>query len=238
MPRCSKSLVRWPRRSSNELSTMMRRTSLALSVAGLVVLMIAVGASTQADTKPTVGILPFDVVSVAGATRQAGEGLARLVRIEMVRAKEVSPMLLERKAETKKPVDPQEAARIGTAAGADFVLIGAVLEAATSQSSKGANSGRLMSRLGVRGRVSKTKAEVTLHAELVDSRSGEIVHEFEVKGSESDVGVGADVWTVIGGVDLEDDAWLKAPMAKALREAAQKVAREVGGQTKKRKARP
>jgi hypothetical protein len=40
------------------------------------------------------------------------------------------------------------------------------------------------------------------------------------------VGVGADIWTSLGGFDVGDTSWDKSPMGKALREAAQKLAAE------------
>jgi len=72
----------------------------------------------------------------------------------------------------------------------------------------------------------KTRAEVRLHVEIVNSE-GATTHAFEVEGDNTDVGIGADLWTTLGGFDVGDAGWDKSPMGKALREAAEKLVNEV-----------
>jgi curli biogenesis system outer membrane secretion channel CsgG len=78
----------------------------------------------------------------------------------------------------------------------------------------------------VGGSLTRTKAEVMMHVELV-GRDGDVHDTFEVEGSNTDVGVGADIWTTLGSFDAGDTGWEKSPMGKALREAAQKLSAEV-----------
>lgn len=193
---------------------------------GIVVAILACPPAALAQGRAKVGILPFDVVSVQGAASQAGQALARTTRLELAREKKVTPVLLELPQGQKHPLDPAPAAAIGKAAGVDLVILGTVLDTNTSRSSTGANTGRVLSGVGVGGRVSRTRARVLLYVQLVDPASGRVVHEFEAEGSETDVGVGADVWSTIGRVGTSDDRWLGTPMGKAIRQAARKIAAE------------
>lgn len=192
-----------------------------LVLASLIVFFTAVtGASAQ---QTAVGLLPFDVVSVSGAGAQAGENLAKLLRVEMIRARKLRPVLLDLPAEARLPLDASVAAETGKSAGAAVVVAGTVIEATETHSSNSANTGGLMGRVGVGGSVSKTTAHVSLNVELIDAATGQSLKNFEVNAKNTDVGVGADFSSVLGGVDVGGSGWDKSPMAKALREAARKI---------------
>lgn len=201
----------------------------------LTLVIAAIGARPAAAQQVTVGLLPFDVVSVEGAGTQAGESLAKLIRVEMIRAKKVRPVLLELPAESKLPIDALDAAKIGKAGGAALVVSGTVIEAVESHSSNSANTGGLMGNLGVGGSLSRSTARVSLNIELVDAETGETVKNFEVSAKNTDVGLGADFSTTLGSMDLGGGAGDKTPMAKALREAARKVNEEVAKVAVKRR---
>lgn len=196
----------------------MRRHVLALTV------LLCTAASAGAQ-QVAVGLLPFDVVSVRGAGGEAGQNLARLVRVEMIRARKVRPILLDLPADAKLPMDATAAGQIGKAGGAALVVAGTVIEATESHSSNRANTGGLLS--GVGGSVSKSTARVSLNVELIDAETGESVKSFEVNAKNTDLGVGADFSSALGGADIGGSAWDKSPMAKALREAARKINDEV-----------
>ena len=83
----------------------------------------------------------------------------------------------------------------------------------------------------VGGSMTRTRAEVKMHVELA-GKDGEVSDAFPVEASNTDVGVGTDIWTAIGSFDLGDHGWDKSPMGKALREAARKLSTE----TMRRKA--
>lgn len=182
-----------------------------------------------------VGLLPFDVVSVSGAGYQAGENLAKLLRVEMIRARKVRPVLLELPPSTKLPMDASAAAQIGKGGGAQLVVSGTVIEATETHSSNSASTGGLLNGIGVGGNVSKSTARVTLNVELIDAETGESVKNFEVNAKNTDVGVGADFSSVLGAADIGGSGWDKSPMAKALREAARKVNDEVARAAASRK---
>lgn len=198
----------------------MQRYVLALTV------LLCTAASAGAQ-QVAVGLLPFDVVSVRGAGGEAGQNLAKLVRVEMIRARKVRPILLDLPADAKLPMDATAAGQIGKAGGAALVVAGTVIEATESHSSNRANTGGLLSGIGVGGSVSKSTARVSLNVELIDAETGESVKSFEVNAKNTDLGVGADFSSALGGADIGGSAWDKSPMAKALREAARKINDEV-----------
>lgn len=183
--------------------------------------------ATASAQQVSIGLLPFDVVSVTGAGYQAGENLAKLLRVEMIRGRKLRPVLLELPSGAKLPIDASAAAQIGTGAGAQLVVAGTVIEANETHSSNRANTAGLLNGIGVGGSVAKTTAHVTLNVEVIDAATGESVKNFEVDAKNTDVGVGADFSTVLGGADIGESGWDKSPMAKALREAARKVNDEV-----------
>jgi curli biogenesis system outer membrane secretion channel CsgG len=180
-----------------------------------------------AAQQTAVGLLPFDVVSVSGAGREAGANLAKLLRVEMIRARKVRPVLLDLPADARTPVEANVAAQVGKAGGAALVVSGTVIEATESHSSNSAHSGGLLGAVGVGGSVSKSTAHVSLNVDLIDAETGESVQNFEVDAKNTDLGVGADFSTALGGADIGGAGWDKSPMAKALREAARKINDEV-----------
>jgi curli biogenesis system outer membrane secretion channel CsgG len=190
--------------------------------------LIALALSTPAHAQQVpVGLLPFDVVSVSGAGSEAGVNLAKLLRVEMIRARKLRPVLLDLPSDAKLPVEADVAAQVGKAGGAAVVIAGTVIEATESHSSNSANTGSLMGGLGVGGSLSKSTARVTLNVDLVDAETGESIKNFEVNAKNTDVGVGADFSSALGGVDVGGSGWDTSPMAKALREAARKINDEV-----------
>jgi hypothetical protein len=196
---------------------------------GLIVLFAGVLlARPHAAAKLAVGIVPFDVATVNGATVSSGQAMAKLLRIEMVKSAKLQPTLL--------PVthSNQEAATAGATANSDIVVVGTVLSADTSESDRSANSGGLFGgALGAGGRIRRTTTTVELHIELVNPKTGEIVDTFEVEAKNSGTSVGADFSTALGGIDNEGSGFDQSTVGKALREAAQKVAAEVAKRSDK-----
>ncbi|HET7616868.1 MAG TPA: CsgG/HfaB family protein [Vicinamibacterales bacterium] len=197
----------------------MLRRALAF---GALLVGLGLAAPARAQQLP-IGLLPFDVVNVSGAAGDAGANLAKLVRLEMIRGRTLRPILLELPADAALPLDPSNAAQIGAGAGAALVVAGTVVDATQQHSSNRANTGALLSGFGVGGSVSKQTARVSLDIEVIDAATGQLVKTFEVEGKNTDVGVGMDFSSALGGLGVGDDAWEKSPMGKALREAARKV---------------
>jgi curli production assembly/transport component CsgG len=173
-----------------------------------------------------VGIAPLDVAVVEGASANSSEVLARLIRFEMLKVKGLRPDLLQLPPDVQPPLPPKKAGALGRKAAVDVVLVGTVLEAASSQSSHGASTGYFGMSVG--GKVNRSSANVTVHVELINPATGEIADMFEVTARTSGTGLGADIWTGIANVNVGDAAWEKTSMGKALREVSQKIATEVG----------
>jgi hypothetical protein len=188
-------------------------------------LLIAPTASAQDRTR--IGLLPFDIANVSGGTHTAAQALAKLVRVEMITDKRVQPILLDIPSGAKLPLSPSQLATLATEYDLQMIIAGTILEAETTRGSNSVSTRGLGGRLGssVGTSVSRTRAEVSMHVELV-TRDGEVDHAFQVDGTNTDVGVGADIWTSLGGFDIGDTSWDKSPMGKALREAAQELAAE------------
>lgn len=189
------------------------------------VVALGLGSAGQPGNAPlTVGVAPFDVAAVEGATMAASDALARLVRVEMLKSKGLQPELLELPPGTRPPLASKTAAALGRKASVDLVLVGTILEAKSSHSSHGASTGRFGISLG--GRVNRSSANVTVHIELVNPATPGVPETFEVKGKASGTGIGADMWTALGSFTVGDAGWETTPMGKALREVAQKIVKE------------
>jgi hypothetical protein len=193
----------------------------------VVVFALLVTTSAAAQDRVRVGLLPFDIANVDGGTTSAANALAKLVRAEMITDRRVQPILLELPEGAKLPLSEKQLAELIEQNDLGLIVAGTILEAETTRGSNRVSTGGLGGRLGsaVGGSLSRTRAEVTMHVELVDD-DGEVKDTFQVEGSNTDVGVGADIWTSLGGFDVGDSGWDKSPMGKALREAAQKLAAE------------
>jgi hypothetical protein len=194
---------------------------------GFVVLALLMASSAAAQDRTRIGLLPFDVANVSGGTHTAAQALAKLVRVEMITDKRVQPILLEVPPGARLPLSASQLAALATEHDLQMIIAGTILEAETTRGSNRVSTRGLGGRLGssVGTSVSRTRAEVSMHVELV-TRAGEVDHAFQVEGTNTDVGVGADIWTSLGGFDVGDTSWDKSPMGKALREAAQKLAAE------------
>ena len=196
--------------------TSLFRTVLALSL---------IASAFAADAPLRAGILPFDVVSVNGATDAAGRSLAKLVRVEMIKTHKLAPELLTPPSGASSPLPPAQAASLGAQSNVDIVLVGIVVDASVSQSSKGLSTS--VFGTGVSGRVNRSTATVSLHMDLVSPSAGAVVDSFDVEGKGSETGVGTDMATSLGAFDVGDGSWMKTPMGKALQEAARAVTDEV-----------
>jgi curli biogenesis system outer membrane secretion channel CsgG len=196
-------------------------------VAGVLVLASTVSALAAGDGPLRAGILPFDVVSVDGAQADTSTALAKLVRIEMIKGRKLTPVLLTLPSGAETPVPPDAAATIGKSATVSVVIVGTVIDASVTHSTRSASTGGLLGSIGVGGEIDRANARVSLHIDLVDPATGKIADSFDVEGKSSETGVGMDFSTALGGLNQGGDAWEKTPMGKALSEAARKVNDEV-----------
>ena len=203
------------------------------SIGTFVVLLAWINSTVAAQDRRSVGIPPFDLASVEAGV-EARTSLATLVRVEMLKNPELNPQSLTLPRGTFPPLPDKQAIALGREAEVQFVVLGTILEATVTRSSnrvaKGGGLGRVIG--AVSSSVTRVTAKIALHAELLNTVTG-TTEAFEVSATNTDVGVGADLSTTLGGFGAGDEGWQKTPMGKALREAAQKLVEEVARRTAK-----
>ncbi|MCC7032226.1 MAG: hypothetical protein IT179_05245 [Acidobacteria bacterium] len=190
---------------------------------------VLTGTHAAAQGRARVGLIPFDVASVDGGTHQAATALAKLVRAQMITSRTMQPVLIDLPAGETLPLPEDRLAALAAEHNVALIVAGTVLDATTTHGSNRVSTGSLGRVAGignVGGSMRRTRAEVRLHVEMVNPE-GSTIHAFEVQGDNTDVGIGADLWTTLGGFDVGDAGWDKSPMGKALREAAEKLVNEV-----------
>jgi curli biogenesis system outer membrane secretion channel CsgG len=154
----------------------------------------------------------------------------------MIKSRQLQPVVLEPPPGKATPLAPSAIVAAASSVEVDLVVSGTVLEATTERSSNRVSTyGLPTGGYGnVGGSLTKVKAKVVIQVELIDATTGQTVDTFEVEGADTDVGVGADIYTTLGSFGAGDSGWDKSPMGKALREAAQKGAGEVARRATKR----
>lgn len=199
----------------------------------LVALLLALTPNVStAQERRSVGIPPFDLASVEGGA-ETRTALATLVRVEMLKNQELNPQTLALPRGVVPPLPTRQAAELGREAAVQFVVLGTILEATVTRNSNRATKGGLGRVIGgVSASVTRVTAKITIHAELVNVTTG-ATEGFEVSATNTDVGVGGNLSTTLGGFGAGDDGWQKTPMGKALRGAAQHLVAEVAKRTAK-----
>ena len=174
-----------------------------------------------------IGILPFDDASGAGAG--LGELVAKQIRSEFLKDQKFTPKLIQYKPkdeEESTTVDADKAMELGKKNGVEYVLAGTILEAESSSSSSGRGGVSILGQ-SVGSSLRTVKATITLQGELVSVKQGKQVGTFRVTGSKTDRSVGGEVsteWTSVGSEGSVDSS---APTIKALRDAVEKLVKEV-----------
>jgi hypothetical protein len=195
-------------------------------------LLAALASSTlSAQGQRSVGIVPFDVTSIEGSGVEAGRVLATLVRVELLNNQRLLPRLIKLPEGARLPLQTKDASTLGRDSEVEFIVVGTVLEASSARSNNRATTraiGKVLggAGAGVSGSLTRTTAKVTLHVQLVPSKSSD-PQAFEVSESHTDIGVGADLHTTLGAFSAGDAGWQKTPMGKALRDAARKISVEL-----------
>jgi curli biogenesis system outer membrane secretion channel CsgG len=204
----------------------MRRAATVLCL----LTMLAPAATGAAAPPLRVGVVPFDFATSDGNSSRAAASLAKLLRAQMIMGRQLQPVVLDVPAGARPPLAPDALVAAASGAEVQVVVAGTVLEATVSHSS---NRLRLP-RSGLGGSLTRVKAKVVLQIELDDPATGQAFDSFLVEGSNTDVGLGADIYTVLGSFEAGDNGWEKSPMGKALREAAQRASQQVARRAGKR----
>lgn len=205
----------------------MQVRQLAIAVCALAASLAVAPAAWAGDDTPQikVGVLPFvDATGSGGA--ESGAVLGRLVQAEIIHSTELQGRVLNNPGIAPEDVDVEKATEIGQSRNVDVVLIGTVLEASSSHSNKGANTGRIFGH-SVGANVQRAKATVVLQGDVIDVSSGKRIASLRVKGDNSDTKIGATAWTNFGMISSDDNAWLESPLGKATQEAVAELVRKL-----------
>jgi len=173
------------------------------------------------------GILSFEDASGAGA--ELGELVAKQIRSEFLKDQKFTPKLIQYKPKDEEElttVDVDKAIELGKKNGVEYVLIGTILEAESSSSSSGGGGVSVLGQ-SVGSSVQTVKATITIQGELVSLKQGKQVASFRVTGSKTDRSVGGEVSTEWGSVGSDAGADSSAPTIKTLRDAVEKLVKEV-----------
>ncbi len=195
----------------------MQRRFILLVIALACSAALVIQASPVQSTK--IGILPF--LDASGAMQgDTAAALSRLVQAEMSHsAPSLSAKVLTLDSSTKlADLDQDKAVQIAKGANVDVVLLGTVLEAKASESTKG---GWLPSIAGQSAsvQVRSVKANVTLQGDLYRISDGGKIASLRVPGSHTDNKFGGGVYTNLGAWDGHSSVFLDSPLGKALQKA-------------------
>lgn len=191
--------------------------------ATLLIGVLLMGASTLSAQK--IGVLTFEDASGIGGG--FGEQVAKFIRSEMLRDKKYLPKFIsyEPQGGQSATVDVETALEIGRKNAVDYVIIGTILEAESRSGSTGIGGISVMGQnLGTSAR--SVSAKITLQGDLVSVKEGKLLESFRTDGSATERSVGANVSTEWGNFD-GDAAQNDAPTAKALREATERLVKEM-----------
>jgi Curli production assembly/transport component CsgG len=204
----------------------MRARHVAVAVCVLAIVLAATAARGQDDPPQVkVGVLPFVDATGSGGV-ESGATIGRLVQAEIVHSTELLGRVLKADGTTPEDIDVAAAAEIGRSRSVDLVLIGTVLDASSSSSRKGANTGRIFGQ-SVGADVQRAKATVELQGDIVKVATGRRIASLRVKGEDSDTRVGATAWTNLGSISSDSSAWMESPLGRALQKAVAELVRRL-----------
>ena len=175
-----------------------------------------------------IGVLPFEDASGVGGA--FGEQVAKLIRSEFLKDQRFTPKFIQYKPkneEESSTVDVEKAIEVGKKNGVEYVLIGTILEAEATSSYSGLGGVRVAGQY-IGSSLRTVKATITIQGDLVSVKEEKLIRSFRTTGSKTDRSVGADVSTEWGpSLNLDNFADNNTPNAKALREAVEKLVKEV-----------
>jgi hypothetical protein len=213
--------------------SLLRTSSLGLLVVALAVAFVArpprlAAAASQGGAQGVkIGILPF--LDASGAmSRDTAAAVSRLVQAEMSHsAPNLNGTVLTLDGSTRlEDLDGEKAVDVAKAAKVDVVILGTVLEAKSSESTKG---GWLPSIAGQSASVNvrSVKANVTLQGDLYRVADGGRITSLRVPGSHSDNKFGGGVYTNLGAWDGHSSVFLDSPLGKALQAAVTDLVKKI-----------
>ena len=194
----------------------------------LLAIALAIPVLVAGQAQPVkIGILPF--LDASGAMHgDTAAAISRLVQAEVSHsAPTLSAKVLTLDASTPlESLDQEKAVQIAKAANVDVVLLGTVLEAKSSESTKG---GWLPSVAGQSASVQmrSVKANVMLQGDLYRVTDSGKIASLRVPGSHSDNKFGGGVYTNLGAWDGRSSVFLDSPLGKALQKAVTDLVKKI-----------
>jgi hypothetical protein len=174
-----------------------------------------------------IGLLPFEDAS--GVGEAFGEHVAKLIRSEFLKDQKITPKFIQYKPKDEQEpatVDVETAIELGKKNGVEYVLIGTILEAEATSGSSGLG-GISVAGQSVGSSLRTVKATITIQGDLISVSQGKQIGSFRTTGNKTDRSVGADVSTAWGSLNTDSTFDESAPTSKALREAVEKLVKEV-----------
>jgi curli biogenesis system outer membrane secretion channel CsgG len=174
-----------------------------------------------------IGILPFEDATGTGA--EIGEQVAKLIRSEFLKDQRITPKFIQYKPkdeEESSTVDLEKAIELGKKNGVEYVLIGTILEAEATSSASGIG-GISVAGQSLGSSLRTVKATITIQGDLISVKQAKQIGSYRTTGNRTERSVGADVSTSWGSLNTDRNADYNSPNAKALREAVEKLVKEV-----------
>ena len=174
-----------------------------------------------------IGVLPFEDATGMGA--EFGEQVAKFIRSEFLKDQRFLPKFIQYKPaneEESSTVDVEKAIELGKKNGVEYVLIGTILEAEATSGSSGIG-GISVAGQSIGSSLRTVKATITIQGDLISVAQRKQVGSFRTTGDKTDRSVGADLWTAWGSLNTDSAIDNNAPTAKALREAVEKLVKEI-----------
>jgi hypothetical protein len=171
-----------------------------------------------------IGVLPFTDATGTGGS-QVGVSLSRMVQAEFTHSTDMMSFALPLRDVHPEDLDAQKAVKIGRAHKVDAVILGTVLEATSSDSSKSAISSLFGQAIG--GNVKMMKATVTFQGDLFSVATGRKIDSFRVTGKADQKKIGPTAYTRLGDITNYDYSLNSSALGKALQKAVAELVKKV-----------
>ncbi len=208
----------------------LRKSANLFSFLAAAILMAGMARGQTSANQYSVGVLPLTDNTGADGGQALATALARTVQSQLAQSTRLEGRVLDLGAgANSSAIDAANAVAIGRAQNVDVVLVGAVLEASSEESSKSAGgSGFGGFHLG--GAVHSIKATVTLRGDLYSTATGKQIDSIRVTGNASQTKLGSDVSTNLGELSKDEDSFNKSPIGKALHQAVADLVNRISGE--------
>jgi len=173
------------------------------------VLLFAVLATAQGQTKKRVAVMNFDYATVQsgvsalfGSNQDVGKGIADLLvdklvedgTFSVIERKQLDKILAEQNFSNSDRADPNSAAKIGKVLGVGAIIVGSITQFGRDDKSTNIGGGALggvTGRFGIGGvKKSKSTAVVQITARMIDTSTAEILASATSKNEASREGTG------------------------------------------------